>query len=134
LAGEDAVPLSEHEQRLFEQIERSLSEDPKFASRLRSTDPRFHARRRIIVASVAVVLGLTVLVFGVAVSNSLLGVAGFVVMLGGAAFGIQAFRRGRHPDLRIVGGTTSRSTGTRRSGGVVDRLEDRWRQRPEGET
>jgi Protein of unknown function (DUF3040) len=126
------VPLSEHEQRLFEQIERSLSEDPKFASRLRSTDPRFHARRRIIIASVAVVLGLTVLVFGVG-TNPLLGVAGFVVMLGGAAFGIQAFRRGRHPDLRIVGGTTSRSTGQRRSGGVVDRLEDRWRQRPEAE-
>ena len=127
------MPLSEHEQRLFEQIERSLSEDPKFASRLRSTDPRFHARRRIIIASVAVVLGLTVLVFGVATSP-LLGVAGFVVMLGGAAFGIQAFRRGRHPDLRIVGGSTSRSTGPRRGGGVVDRLEDRWRQRPESET
>jgi hypothetical protein len=74
------------------------------------------------------------LVFGVAGKNPLLGVAGFVVMLGGAAFGIQAFRRGRHPDLRIVGGTTSRSTGPRRSGGVVDRLEDRWRQRPEGES
>ncbi|HEX5594502.1 MAG TPA: DUF3040 domain-containing protein, partial [Micromonosporaceae bacterium] len=26
------MPLSEHEQRLFEQIERSLAEDPKFAS------------------------------------------------------------------------------------------------------
>ena len=38
------MPLSEHEQRLFEQIERSLAEDPKFASAVRSTDPRFHAR------------------------------------------------------------------------------------------
>ena len=126
------MPLSEHEQRLFEQIERSLSEDPKFASRLRSNDPRFHARRRIIIASIAVVLGLTVLIFGVAVNNPLLGVAGFVVMLGGAAIGIQAFRRGRHPDLRIVGGSSGRS-GPRRSGGVVDRLEDRWRQRPEND-
>jgi hypothetical protein len=127
------VPLSEHEQRLFEQIERSLAEDPKFASAVRSTDPRFHARRRIVVAGVAVVLGLAVLVFGVAGKNPLLGVAGFVVMLGGAALGIQAFRRGRHPELRVVGGSTSRQTGQRRSGGVVDRLEDRWRQRPENE-
>jgi hypothetical protein len=39
------VPLSEHEQRLFEQIERSLSEDPKFASAVRQSDPKFHARR-----------------------------------------------------------------------------------------
>ena len=127
------MPLSEHEQRLFEQIERSLSEDPKFASAVRSTDPRFHARRRIIIASLAVVIGLAVLIFGVAGKNPLLGVGGFVVMLGGAALGIQAFRRGRHPELRVVGGTTTRQTGPRR-GSVVDRLEDRWRQRPENES
>jgi hypothetical protein len=124
------VPLSEHEQRLFEQIERSLAEDPKFASAVRSTDPRFHARRRIILAAVAVVLGLAVLVFGVAGKNPLLGVAGFVVMLGAAALGIQAFRRGRHPELRSVNGTTTRRTGSRR-GSFIDRLEDRWRQRPD---
>ncbi len=125
------MPLSEHEQRLFEQIERSLAEDPKFASAVRSTDPRFHARRRIIIAAIAVVLGLAVLVFGVANKNPPLGVAGFVVMLGAAALGIQAFRRGRHPELKVVGGTNPprRSRG---KGGVVDRLEDRWRNRPEG--
>jgi hypothetical protein len=124
------VPLSEHEQRLFEQIERSLAEDPKFASAVRSTDPRFHARRRIILAAVAVLLGLAVLVFGVAGKNPLLGVAGFVVMLGAAALGIQAFRRGRHPELRSVNGTATRRTGPRR-GSFLDRLEDRWRQRPD---
>ncbi len=128
------MPLSEHEQRLFEQIERSLAEDPKFASAVRSTDPRFHARRRIILAAIAVVLGLAVLIFGVAGKNPLLGVAGFVVMLGSAALGIQAFRRGRHPELRVVGGTTSRRSGGSRKGSMIDRLEDRWRQRPEGES
>ena len=129
------MPLSEHEQRLFEQIERSLAEDPKFASAVRSTDPRFHARRRIILAAIAVVLGLAVLVFGVAGKNPPIGVAGFVIMLAAAAYGIQAFRRGRHPELRVVDGGTGR--GSRRSsprrGSVVDRLEDRWRQRPEGD-
>jgi hypothetical protein len=127
------VPLSEHEQRLFEQIERSLAEDQKFASAVRSTDPRFHARRRIILAAVAVLLGLAVLIFGVANKNPLLGVAGFVVMLGAAALGIQAFRRGRHPELRSVGGTATRRTSPRR-GGLIDRLEDRWRNRPEGDS
>ena len=124
------MPLSEHEQRLFEQIERSLAEDPKFASAVRSTDPRFHARRRVILASVVVVLGLAVLVFGVANKTPLLGVAGFVVMLGAAAFGIQAFRRVMHPELRSVGGTTWRRTNRRRSS-IIDRLEERWRRRPE---
>lgn len=127
------MPLSEHEQRLFEQIERSLAEDPKFASAVRSTDPRFHARRRIILAAIAVILGLAVLIFGVAGKNALIGVAGFVVMLGSAAFGIQAYRRARHPELRSVGGSASRSTAPRR-GGLLDRLEERWRHRPEGET
>ena len=128
------MPLSEHEQRLFEQIERSLAEDPKFASAVRSTDPRFHARRRIILAVVAVVIGLGVLIFGVAEKNPILGVAGFVVMLGSAAFGIQAYRRARHPELRVVGGKASRQTGgSPHRNSMIDRLEERWRQRPEGE-
>jgi hypothetical protein len=41
------VPLSEHEQRLLEQMERALyAEDPKFASTLRSAGPRPGSRRR----------------------------------------------------------------------------------------
>jgi hypothetical protein len=40
------VPLSEHEQRLLDQIERALyQEDPKFASTVRQTDLRTHMRR-----------------------------------------------------------------------------------------
>jgi hypothetical protein len=76
------VPLSEHEQRLLEQIERSLAVDPKLASAVRSTDPRFHARRRIIVVVIAVLLGFAVLIFGVAGKYPLLGVAGFACHAG----------------------------------------------------
>jgi hypothetical protein len=124
------VPLSEHEQRLFEQIERSLAEDPKFASAVRATDPRFHARRRLLVAAALVVAGLALVVYGTVSKTSLLGVAGFVVMLGAAAFGLTSLRRGRGTELRVVGGTAARSTRPRRSS-LIDRLEERWRQRPE---
>ena len=127
------MPLSEHEQRLFEQIERSLAEDTKFASAVRSTDPRFHARRRIVVAVVLVLLGLAALIYGVAVNIKPLGVVGFVIMLAGTVFGIQAFRKGHQPDLKIVGGTAS-GKGTRRArsrSGFIARLEDRWRNRPD---
>jgi hypothetical protein len=128
------VPLSEHEQRLFEQIERSLAEDPKFASAVRATDPRFHAKRRMIVAAVLLLAGMALLVYGVAISQPLLGVGGFVVMLGALAFGMQSYRRGQSTDLRVVGGTTSRRTRqSARRMGVVDRLEERWRHRPEGD-
>jgi hypothetical protein len=124
------VPLSEHEQRLFEQIERSLAEDPKFASAVRATDPRFHARRRIVVAAVLFLAGIGLLIYGVVSKIPVLGVAGFVVMLGSVAFGMQSYRHSQNRDLRSVGGTASRRTRSRRSS-IVDRLEERWRRRPE---
>ena len=125
------MPLSEHEQRLFEQIERSLAEDPKFASAVRATDPRFHARRRLLVAVGVGIIGLALVVFGTISKSPLLGVAGFVVMLGAAAFGVQSRRRAQNPDLHVVGGTASRRVRARRLS-VVDRLEERWRRRAEG--
>ncbi|WP_067510343.1 DUF3040 domain-containing protein [Actinoplanes sp. TFC3] len=126
------MPLSEHEQRLFDQIEQSLAEDPKFASAVRNSDPRFHARRRLVVAAFVGILGLAVMIFGAVSQNTLLGVAGFVVMLAACALGLQSRRKGQAPDLHVVGGTASRRTRQARRGGLVDRLEDRWRQRPEG--
>lgn len=125
------MPLSEHEQRLFEQIEQSLAEDPKFASAVRASDPRFHARRRLLVAVSVIVVGLALVVYGTVSKTPLLGVAGFVVMLGAAAFAMQSHRRTQSPNLRVVGGTASRRTRGRRLS-LVDRLEERWRQRPEG--
>jgi hypothetical protein len=125
------VPLSEHEQRLFEQIERSLAEDPKFASAVRASDPRLHARRRLLVAAGVIVAGLALVVFGTVSKTPLIGVAGFVVMLGAAAFAMQSHRRAQGPDLRVVGGSAARTTRQRRNS-IVDRLAERWRQRPEG--
>lgn len=129
------MPLSEHEQRLFEQIERSLAEDPKFASAVRASDPRFHARRRVLVAAGVVVAGLALLIYGVVITTPLLSVAGFVIMLASLIYAVQSQRRAQSPDLHVVGGTTSRRTrGGRagRRGSFLDRMEDRWRHRPEG--
>ena len=127
------MPLSEHEQRLFEQIERSLAEDPKFASAVRSTDPRFHARRRMIVAGLVVAAGLALVVWAAIDGNTLIGVAGFVVMLLAAALGIQSQRRVHATHLRAVDGTAARRVRSSSSStGLFARLEDRWRNRPEG--
>ncbi|WP_433386651.1 DUF3040 domain-containing protein [Micromonospora sp. KLBMP9576] len=130
------MPLSEHEQRLFEQIERSLAEDPKFASAVRASDPRFHTRRRLLVAAGVMIAGLALLVYGAVIKTPPLAVAGFVVMLASAAFAVQSHRRAQSPDLHVVGGTTSRRRPRGKSGGrrpsILDRMEDRWRQRPEG--
>src|SRR5919108_4803708 len=86
-AGGEAVPLSDHEQRLLEQIERALyAEDPKFASTVSSTDLRTHARRRVRRALVLLVLGMFALLAGVMVPSVPLGVAGFCIMLAAAGF------------------------------------------------
>lgn len=124
------MPLSEHEQRAFEEIERSLAEDPKFASAVRSTDPRVHARRRVVLAILVIIVGLGLVVFGTVRQMLPLGAGGFVVMLAGAAYAMQAQRRAKNPTLRAVDGAASRPT--RRRSSLLDRLEERWRRRPEG--
>jgi hypothetical protein len=122
------VPLSEHEQRLFDQIEQSLAKDPKFASAVRASDPKHHAKRRVYASVLLGVVGVVGLVIGAARSSPLIGVGGFVVMLAAAAFGLRSARRGSNVPLRSVGGTATRTTRRTRLG-FVDRLEERWRNR-----
>ncbi len=125
------MPLSEHEQRLFEQIERSLAADPKFASAVRATDPRVHARRRLFLAFLIMAAGLALVVIGT-VNNLLpLGAVGFMAMLGGAAFAMHSRRRAKNPPLAVVDDDGGR--GSRRRSSLVSRLEQRWRRRPEGD-
>jgi hypothetical protein len=135
------VPLSEHEQRLLEQIEQALyAEDPKFASIYRSNDLRSHQRRRIIRASVFLIIGLGLLLTGVIIKLPVVGVAGFVIMLGAVTFGVAAWQRmvaPARPSQAPVGGRRFRrrgrtpgnaqAPGPRRS--VVQRLEERWQRR-----
>lgn len=132
------MPLSEHEQRLFEEIERSLADDPKFASAVRANDPRHHARRKLIIAGVILLVGLAVLIVGAIMAQIAVAVIGFVIMLGGPALALQPRRRlGRAARLRVVGSDSpprrrSRRIRTTRGSRLLDRLEDRWHNRPEG--
>lgn len=118
------MPLSEHEQRLFEEIERSLADDPKFASAVRATDPRHHAKRRYLIAGAIVLTGLALLVLGAVKQMIPLGIAGAVVMFA-ALFVLRPPRRKAR--LRSAGGSASRRVSKR--GSLADRLEERWRKR-----
>ncbi len=96
------MPLSEHEQRLLEQIERALyAEDPKFASTVRGGRLRKTTRKRRVQGVVLFVLGLVLLVVGVAVpalwlasSFPVISVLGFLVMLGGAVLAVTSVGAG----------------------------------------
>src|SRR4051795_4606007 len=78
------VPLSEHEQRLLEQIERALvDDDPKFASTVRTGDARLKARRKVQLGVLLLIVGLGILILGVVIPQTIVGVLGFLVMFGG---------------------------------------------------
>ena len=134
------MPLSEHEQKLLEQIERALvDDDPKFASQVRTGDRRQKARRKLQLGALLVVVGLAVLVGGAAVPSVPLGVLGFLVMLGGAALGVLNYKSATGAvevagpaGAPTTGGSTARGAGRRgkaRRQPLKDRLEERFRRR-----
>ena len=154
------MPLSEHEQRLLEQIEQALyAEDPKFARTYRSTDLRSHYRRRLVKSAVGVGLGLVTLLAGVITRLYPVGILGFLLMLVAALIGIASWQRmsgrvtprsvaaeegsaERQPRSRAPrgrgdrggrggrGGRAKAPRGPRR--GLLARLEERWERRQEG--
>ena len=65
---EGTLPLSEHERRQLEQIEQALrADDPRFADAVAAADPWVHYKRRVIAAALGLVIGIGLLVAGVAV-------------------------------------------------------------------
>ncbi|HUR73847.1 MAG TPA: DUF3040 domain-containing protein, partial [Sporichthya sp.] len=133
---EESVPLSEHEQRLLEQMERALyAEDPKFVSSLRGTDLRSHYRRRALASAVGFLLGVVLLMTGVVSTVWIVGVFGFVLMLASALFAVTSWRKvsgtgeaARSNVTPIKGGRPKgRTKGPKR--GMTERFEDRWRKR-----
>lgn len=97
------VPLSEHEQRLLQQMEEALSEqDPKFVSQMQRASVRSAARVRITVGAVGVLVGLGLVLVGVT-TTMWLGATGFGLMVASVAFAVAAPRR------EVAQGATARS-------------------------
>ena len=123
------MPLSEHEQRLLDQIERQLyADDPKFASAVRAHDLRSHLVKRIKRFAALLVLGLAALVAGTVLRNVVLGVAGFLVMLAailvvGRSVTKLSDREGRSRASKVKGPKSS----------FRERAEERFRRRIEGD-
>jgi hypothetical protein len=142
------VPLSEHEQRQLEQIEQALyAEHPRFARAVRASDPRVHYRRRVVFAAIGFLIGVGLLVAGVATKEPWMGVAGFVVMLASSMWALTSYRhmagitsgRGLAKERRPKGAKGAKGAKPPRGAkGVrtakqpmMERLEERWRRRQE---
>jgi Protein of unknown function (DUF3040) len=122
------MPLSEQEQRLLEEMERSLyHNDADFvatvgASRLR---PNY---RSIAVGVLMAVAGIAALIAGVAIQQLWLGILGFVVMFGGVLVAITPSKSVRRSAAASAGRMPRQ--GPPASGqGFMDRLNDRWDRR-----
>src|SRR5215207_3679003 len=133
---EGRMPLSDHEQRMLDQIESALyAEDPKFASSVRGGTLRAPSARRRLQGAALFVVGLGLLVCGVAFKATMIGsfpilsVVGFLVMFGGVIFAITGPRvAGRDRGGAEPGGP--RQKRTKGSGGsFTSRMEDRFRRR-----
>jgi len=138
------VPLSEHEQRVLEQIERSLyADDPKFAATVRGIDPRTRQRRRYARAVVCFVLGLALLPVGIAVGYIQITFAGFLIALLAVVYGVATWRRGAERPEQATAAVAAHSGGRMRfrpahpvhgnepKRPLIQRFEDRWNRRRE---
>ena len=120
------MPLSEHEQRMLDEIERALyHDDPKFATSVNVSRIR---RRRPILAGVGFVLGLIMLVVGVIATQSVLAlgvvvsVFGFLIMVGAVGlfmFGQPGSKAAAHPS----------GDAARPASSLSERMEERFRRR-----
>jgi hypothetical protein len=137
------VPLSEEELRMLEQMERALvEEDPKLASTLRGSSFRRNARRRAVLAGFVFLIGIALLMTGAVMSMPVVGIVGFVIMLGAAMVAVTSFRgSGQQPaepkdtafeGFGVIDGGRSGRGRSRRSShdtSFMHRMEERWRRR-----
>jgi hypothetical protein len=120
-----AMPLSEDEQRILREIEENLSAtDPKLVQQVSDTTLYRHSARVIKWAVVGFVAGLLLMIFTFT-TTLILGVVGFLVMLG-CALTIEH-------NVRKLGKAGMESlTGSMRSGAlknVLGNAVSRWRER-----
>ncbi len=122
------MPLSEQEQRLLEEMERSLYQnDADFVATVSSRRGRPNYAVLVIGVLVAV-LGVAVLVSGVIIRQPLVGVLGFAVMFVGVLLAVAPPRRGGAQAQAERGQPTKRRSGS----SFMNRLNDRWDRRQEG--
>ena len=132
------MPLSDHEQRMLDQIESALyAEDPKFASSVRGGTLRAPSTRRRLQGAALFVIGLAMLVAGIAfratwIGDSLpiLSVFGFLLMFGGVVYAITGPRvAGGRERARSDSGAPRQKRAKGSGGSFTSRMEDRFRRR-----
>ena len=123
------MPLSEQEQRLLDEMERHLMRnDADVVSA--PTDGRSLSYRNIVYGTILVLAGLGALIVGVSTQLIVVGVIGFVVMLGGVVLAVTPTRGIARGPVDVPPPTATRQ---RTNSSFMDRMNDRWDRRQEGQ-
>ncbi len=120
------MPLSEHEQRLLEEMERNLYQnDADFVATVagRRGRPNY---RLIVIGALLGVAGVGALVAGVIVQQPLVGVLGFGLMLGGVLM-VLSPGTSSAPSASAPNAAPTAAPRARRS--WMDTMNDRWERR-----
>jgi Protein of unknown function (DUF3040) len=126
------MPLSEQEQRLLDEMERSLyHNDADFVATMGTRSGARPNYTSLVVGILIAVLGIATLVTGVIVQQPLIGVLGFAIMFAGVLIAITPRRSGGKAGTKAPSRPAKRSR--RSSGGFMDSLGERWDRRQDGQ-
>ncbi len=113
------VPLSDHEQRILDEIEKNLyQEDPRFARQVKERDPARQERKRARIGGACFVAGFVGLMVFFASQLVIVGVLAFAAMVLGIVLIAGAFKS-----------LTAGSGLTRRPADRVGKALSEWEQR-----
>lgn len=126
------MALSEHEQHLLDEMERGFYQNEADVMSAGGRAPRKLNYRSTVLGCLVILVGIGVLVGGVAAQQIWLGLIGFVVMLGGV---ILALRRTERADgaagQESEGGGSGRPSAPSSKESLSERMERRWDKRME---
>jgi len=123
------MALSEHEQKLLEEMERSLYQNEADVVSTAGIGKRQPNYRAIGVGTVVAVTGLILMIVGVQSDLTVLGIVGFLVAFGGVMVAVSIPGR-----ATTSGGPAGSPTSKKGSTSLMDQLNERWERRQRGES
>ena len=120
------MALSDHEQRLLEEMERSLYKneaDVLSTENFGSRTPNYTA---IGIGTVVAVVGLIAMIWSVQADQTVFGIIGFVVAFGGVMAAVSI------PGKQNTPAPTATASKPAKSRSLMDQLNERWERRQGG--
>jgi len=121
------MPLSEHEQRLLEEMERNLYKNEADVVNTLGVK-RLPNYRAMAIGALVAIAGIITMLAGVSQGITLVGILGFVLLFAGVMIAVAIPGRPLEDNLPV--GTTGSARGSQKN--FMDNLNERWDRRQGG--